>query len=188
MSARLQTSNRWNLSLEGVIGCSEPSDAAHLYHPTGNDGWLICMHSAPLTISGLRTECPQARQRGPHRSISRIAQSGMWHHWQTTAGFQPRFFGTKHPSFVCLHTSPHNHNMAPSPTPNAPRTLAELVELLRDDEMVKVAGELAPFQTRLLTPRRRRGRSSSRQDHVQEQVSFGCRVFFRFLRCSVWLG
>lgn len=34
--------------------------------------------------------------------------------------------------------------MAPSPTPNAPRTLAELTELLKDDEMVKVAGEMAP--------------------------------------------
>ena len=36
--------------------------------------------------------------------------------------------------------------MPPSPTPNAPRTLAELVDLLKDDEMVKVAGELAPFE------------------------------------------
>lgn len=92
------------------------------------------------------------------------------------------------PSFVCLHPSPHNRNMAPSPTPNAPRTLAELADLLKDDEMVKVAGELAPFEMPNSDPRRRRGRSSSRQDHVQEQVSFGCRVFLRVLRRSIWMG
>lgn len=31
--------------------------------------------------------------------------------------------------------------MPPSPTPNAPKNIAEVKELLKDDTMVKVAGE-----------------------------------------------
>ncbi|EKD04501.1 glutamine synthetase [Trichosporon asahii var. asahii CBS 8904] len=47
--------------------------------------------------------------------------------------------------------------MAPSPTPNAPRTLAELADLLKDDEMVKVAVHDATYPRELLVSNKSNG-------------------------------
>lgn len=144
-----------HVALLQALRCGQTSDRSKEDMPTVTANTVTRV--APLyAISFLNDKRMQKwrcgpRQRGPHRLISKIAQSGMWHHPHDRRLPTPVLRNESPPS-VCLHPSLHNHNiMAPSPTPNAPRTLAELVELLRDDEMVKVAGELAP-KIQILTP------------------------------------
>lgn len=112
-------------------------------------GWAGC--SAVRARRGLNDKRARPKGRGANASAGSpqicylsIAQSGMWHRRQTT-GHPPGSSERDNPRPVASIHSPTSLSMAPSPTPNAPSTQAELVELLKDDEMVKVAGEPTAF-------------------------------------------